>query len=319
MDLSKYGGAYNGALDDSAVQEYDLRTGQLLRSWDALTHIPLSESQATLPTNGFPWDAYHVNSIQLAGNGTFLVSMRDTWAAYLVDIDSGRILWTLGGKHSSFTFAPGAAFEWQHDVNLQPGSTVTLFDDHCCQLTGGGTYVPATAPSRGLLLKLDQQTHTAALAAQYGTDFDLNTDYMGSTQPLPGGNVMVGWGSSPYLSEYGPSHQLLLDGVFPGSDLSYRAAVQQWVGQPLSPPVGAARSSGGRMSVYASWNGATQVTAWRVLAGPAASRLTVAAQALRSGFETAIPLPQGYQSFEVEALDARGRVIGTSAPFGSHG
>ena len=35
-NLSKYGGAYNGALTDSAVQEYDLKTGKLLYSWDAL-------------------------------------------------------------------------------------------------------------------------------------------------------------------------------------------------------------------------------------------------------------------------------------------
>src|ERR1019366_8037369 len=52
MDLSKYGGAYNGALVDSAVQEYSLKTGKLLRNWDALEHIPLSEAQASLPTNG---------------------------------------------------------------------------------------------------------------------------------------------------------------------------------------------------------------------------------------------------------------------------
>ena len=69
---------------DSAVQEYDLRTGKLLRTWDALRHIPLSDSIATVPTNGFPWDAYHVNAIDLTGNGGFVVSMRNTWAAYRV-------------------------------------------------------------------------------------------------------------------------------------------------------------------------------------------------------------------------------------------
>ena len=69
MNLSKYGGAYNGALIDSAVQEYDLNTGKLVHSWDALDHIPLSDSRASLPTNGFPWDAYHVNSINLPGDG----------------------------------------------------------------------------------------------------------------------------------------------------------------------------------------------------------------------------------------------------------
>ncbi len=66
--------------------------------------------------------------------------------------------------------------------------------------------------------------------------------------------------------------------------------------------------------MYASWNGATQVASWRVLAGPGASRLTVVASAARSGFETAIAVAQGYQSFEVQALDASGRVIGTSRP-----
>jgi EmrB/QacA subfamily drug resistance transporter len=318
-NLSKYGGAYNGALIDSAVQEYNLKTGKLLRSWDALDHIPLGDSYATLPTNGFPWDAYHVNSLELTGNGTFLVSMRDTWAAYLVNINTGKIEWTLGGKHSSFKFGGDAAFQWQHDVTLQPNSTVTMFDDHCCQLTGGGTYVPATGPSRGLALKLNPQTHTATLLAQYGASRDLNSDYMGDIQPLSNGNVFVGWGSQPYLSEYSPSGKLLLDGYFPGSDLSYRAMLEPWVGLPLTPPVGAARTAAGKTTVYASWNGATRLASWRVLAGPSASKLSVVKTAERSGFETTIPLAEDYKTFEVEALAASGQVVGKSAPFTSRG
>ena len=87
----------------------------------------------------------------------FLVSMRDTWAAYIVDADTGHIEWTLGGKHSSFDFGPDAEFQWQHDVTLRSNSEVTLFDDHCCQARGADTWVNATAPSRGLVLKLDQR------------------------------------------------------------------------------------------------------------------------------------------------------------------
>ncbi len=318
MNLSHWGGAYNGALEDSAVQEYNLKTGKLIYNWDARDHIPLSESWATLPTNGFPWDAYHVNSVELVGDGTFLVSMRDTWAVYLVNIATGHIEWTLGGKHSSFSFAPGAQFEWQHDAVLHPGGLLTVFDDHCCQLTGGGTYVPATAPSRALELHLDQRTHTATLVAQYGGNRRFNSEYMGDTQPLANGNSFVGWGSEPYFSEYSRSGKLLLDAFFPGSDLSYRAMVQPWVGLPLYPPAGAARRAAGRTTVYASWNGATQVAAWRVLAGSGPGELSVAvARTAKSGFETAIPLRASSQSsFEVEALSAGGRVIGTSKPFG---
>jgi len=315
MNLSKYGGAYNGALVDSAVQEYDLKTGRLLRNWDALDHIPLSESQASLPTNGFPWDAYHVNSIELIGDGTFLVSMRNTWGAYLVDIHTGKIEWTLGGKNSSFKLGRGARFEWQHDVELHPDSTVSLYDDHCCQLTGGGTYVDPTGPSRALVLKLDQQTRTATLAAQYTRGGDFDAAYMGDTQPLPNGNVFVGWGSEPYFSEYSRSGRLLFEGELPGPNLTYRATLEQWVGEPLSPPVGAARRTNGKTTAYASWNGATQVVSWRVLAGPSAGQLTVVATHAKSGFETVIPVPQSYKSFKVQALNADGRVIGASRSF----
>jgi hypothetical protein len=316
-NLSSVGGAYNGALTDSAVQEYDLRTGKLLYSWDALDHIPPADSWATLPTNGFPWDTYHINSIQLLGNGTFFVSMRDTWAAYLVDIATGKILWTLGGKHSTYAFGPNAAFQWQHDVVLQPGNVVTMFDDHCCQLTGGGTYVSATAASRAIVLKLDPKTHAATLVHQYGTDFGLNVDYMGSIQPLPNGNVFVGWGSSPYFSEYTASGTLLLDAVLPGSDLSYRATLEQWVGLPTTSPSAATRRANGRTSVYASWNGATEVASWRVIGG---TSTTVVATHRRSGFETAIALPQNAPAtLRVQALDAQGGVIGTSRTVDNRG
>lgn len=316
IDLSKYGGAYNGALIDSAVQEYNLKTGKLLRTWDALDHVPLKDSYATLPTNGFPWDAYHVNAVQVIGNGTFLVSIRNTWAAYLVNINTGKIGWTLGGRHSSFKFGPGAAFEWQHDVALRPNdSTVTVFDDHCCQITSGGTYVPPTGASRGLTLKLDQQTRTATLGAQYTRNTEFDADYMGNSQPLSNGNVFVGWGSEPYFSEYSRSGKLLFEGEFPRPDLTYRATLEQWAGLPLSPPVGAARQTDGKTTVYASWNGATGVVSWRVLAGPSASRMAVVATTAKSGFETTIPVPPSYKSFKVEALNAHGRVIGASRPF----
>jgi len=165
------------------------------------------------------------------------------------------------------------------------------------------------------VLKLDPAARTATLGAQYPGGGKFESEYMGDTQPLPNGNTFVGWGSEPYLSEYSSSGELLLEGSFPGSDLSYRSTLQQWVGLPLTAPAGAARQTGGKTTVYASWNGATRVVAWRVLAGSSAGRLSAASTTARSGFETAIPLPQSYRSFEVQALGAGGRVIGASRPF----
>ena len=239
MNLSKYGGAYNGALIDSAVQEYNLKTGKLLRSWDALDHIPLSDSYATLPTNGFPWDAYHVNSIDLTGNGTFLVSMRNTWAAYLVNIDTGKIEWTLGGKHSSFKFGPGAAFQWQHDVQLQPGSTVShvrrplLPADRRRHLRPADRAIArARAQARPAGAHGDARwPSTAAAAASTPTTWATRSRCRTATCSSAGDRNRT----SPSTASSG---KLLLEGELPGPDLTYRATLEQWVGLPLSPPVG---------------------------------------------------------------------------------
>jgi hypothetical protein len=229
----------------------------------------------------------------------------------------------LGGRHSNFKFGPGAAFAWQHDVQVYPGTPyLTMFDDHCCQITGGGTYVAPTAPSRGLVLRVDPASHTAALSGQYTHGANFDADYMGSLQPLPGGNELVGWGSAPYFSEHDASDRRLLDARLPGPDLSYRATVEPWVGLPLYPPAGAARQASGQTTVYASWNGATEVARWRVLASEGSSagvgRLRPVATAAKAGFETAIPVPAGEHTFQVEAVDAGGRVIGSSPEFTPH-
>ncbi|HXD66134.1 MAG TPA: MFS transporter [Solirubrobacteraceae bacterium] len=314
-DLSADGGVSNGVFTDSAVQEYDLRTGKLLHTWTASGHIPRRDSYTQPPPNGFPWDTYHVNSVQPYGNGTFLVSMRNTWAVYLVSARSGRIIWTLGGKDSSFTIPSEGEFKWQHDAELHSGSTVTLFDDHCCDITGADTYLPATGPSRGLTLKLDQGGHTATVVRQYSHGATFHSEYMGNTQILPNGNALVGWGEVPFVSEYSASGTLIFDAAFPSPDMSYRAYVQPWVGKPLYAPSGAARAHGAQTTVYASWNGATQVSAWRVLAVTAGGAARPVTTHARSGFETPIPVSGNSRRFEVQALDAAGRVLGTSHTF----
>ncbi len=314
-DLSKYGGTFNGALIDSAIQEYDLRTGKLLRTWDALHHIPPSDSYAIPPTNGFPWDAYHVNAIDVTSGNTALISMRNTWAAYMVNLSTGKVEWALGGKRSSFKFGTRAAFEWQHDVELGPNSSVTLFDDHCCQISGAGTFLSATGPSRGVVLKLDAAAHTATLAAQYTHIPSFDADYMGDTQTLANGNVFVGWGSEPEFSEYSRAGRLLLDAVFPHPDLSYRTNVEPWIATPLYPPSGAARLHGAATTVYASWNGATNVSSWKVFARNSGGKLALVAWYDKGGFETPMPVPAGYTTFRLEALDTARHVIGVSRQF----
>lgn len=313
-DLSPYGGASNGTFIDSAVQEYDLRTGNLLYTWDAAApgHIPLSDSYAGFLPSPAPWDAYHINAIQLGSNG-FVVTMRNTWAAYNVSTKTGAISWILGGKRSTFKLAPNASFQWPHDIEVHADNLVTVFNDNCCAIVGPGKLGPPNGNANALELKLNQSNKTATLVNQYSRG--LTVGFQGNAQLQPNGNVVVGWGSRPYFTEFSKTGQILLDAVFPGTDLTYRAYRSRWVGTPFFPPSGAARNKNGKATVYASWDGATQVVAWRVLAGSNAKNLKAAAGRSKTSFETAITLTRKYNVFKVQALDAKGHVIGTSKAF----
>jgi Arylsulfotransferase (ASST) len=328
MNLTPYGGSANGTVLDSAVQEYNLKTGALLYTWDALNpggvpKVPLSQSQQK-PLRGIPWDAYHINSIQLTGGETFLVSLRNTWSAYLVNRTTNAIEWTISGnpKLSTFRLPADAQFHWQHDVQLHAGGVLSVFDDACCAIKGVNakglfTLGSASGATRGLVLKLDTTAHTGTLVSQYVRTSNKSFDsaFLGNTDLLPDGNVAVGWGSQPFFSEYSKTGKQLLSAEWPIPDISYRVYVQNWVGTPYFPPSGAVRTSHGKDTAYASWDGATQVVSWRVLGGSDAKHLKVVATKAKNGFETAIALGSTNRSYEVQALDARGHVLGTSNSF----
>jgi Arylsulfotransferase (ASST) len=320
MDLTAFGGLANGTLSDSAVQEYDLKTGKLIKTWDALQHVPLSQSQThPAPVPGIAWDAYHINSIQLTGGGSFVTSFRNTWAAYQVN-SAGDVQWTLSGnpKISTFALPANARFEFQHDVQLLPGNQVSLFDDACCNILGPGKLAPPIGPSRGLVLKLDTTHHTGSLVWSYArtNNKKFATAFLGSTRVLSNGNVAIGWGSQPFLSEVSKTGKVLLEAAWPNPDVNYRVYVQKWTGTPSFAPSGAVRKSHGKTTVYASWDGATQVASWRVLGGKDAKHLATVARKAKNGFETAIPLNSlSFKKYKVQALDAKGHVLRSSGLF----
>ena len=86
-----------------------------------------------------------------------------------------------------------------------------------------------------------------------------------------------------------------------------------WTATPSTAPAVAAQRSGpSAVSVYASWNGATKVAKWRILAGPSAGALTRVATVPKRSFETRVDLNSTATMFAVRALDSKGRVLGRS-------
>jgi hypothetical protein len=305
-NLASQGGPRHGTVLDGVVQKIDVRTGRVLWEWHSLAHVPLTASYVRAAGGG-PYDYFHLNSIQELPNGKVLISGRNTWAVYKVDERTGRIDWTLGGKHSSFRMRPGAAFEWQHDATLYRGNLLSVFDNAA---------VPKHEDaSSGKLLRINTRSRTAAPVHRYTHTPRIVSLYMGSVQLLSNRSVFVGWGQNANFSEYSPAGRQIFNGQFSGDINSYRAYRFPWHGRPQDrPALALSRDPNGGLQVYSAWNGATEVASWRVLGGADPNALTTTlGQAPRHGFETAQIVHGRPRYVAVEALDAGGKVLGRSA------
>lgn len=307
-NLRAHDGPANGAVADTLMQEIDLKTGLVRFEWHSLDHVALADSYMPVGHGGsprFPWDYFHINAVSEPA-GHLLVDSRNTWAAYNVDSRSGQIVWALGGKHSSFAMGPGASPAWQHDAREQPNGTVSFFDN--------GATPKIHSQSRVIVLALDLSHMTATLISGFNHSAPLVAPSQGDFQPLAGGNWFVGWGQAPYFSEFAPEGRLLFDARLPAAYQSYTVFKFPWSGAPTQPLQIAVRAhSHGGLVAYASWNGATAVAQWRLLAGASAGSLALITAVPRGGFETAIAIASSPRYVAVQALGAQGQVLATSA------
>jgi hypothetical protein len=308
-DLSALGGSRRGTVLAGHAQEVDLRTGKVLFDWNSLDHVGVDESyKPTAAQGGEPgaYDYFHINSIAETADGNLLISARNTWTVYKVDRGTGKILWRLNGKRSDFTIATAAHFYWQHDVREVNGGTVTLFDND-------GISATMQRQSRALVLSVDTKAMHVDLAHAYVLPTRFLSATQGSTQLLADGRVFVGWGSQPYFSEFAPDGTLLLEGQLPLNIQSYRALTHDWPGAPAGvPSVAVLENPAGGVVVYASWNGATEIYTWVVLAGEHRSTLEPVGSQRWDGFETAVAINSAGPYFATVAVDSAGRQLGRS-------
>ena len=304
MDLRNFGGGKNDAVFDCFVQEIDVASGRVVFEWRSLDHIDLAETYIPY-RKGMPFDYFHVNSVSLDDENNLLVSARNTWALYKINRTNGNVVWRLGGKKSDFTMGPGTNFYWQHHATRLAGTQISLFDD--------GATPQEEAESRALILDVDEQNKVVSLVKSFTHPAKLLAPYEGSAQVLPNGHMFVGWGAEPYFSEFDANGQMVLDGRFPTNDQSYRSFRMPWSAAPTtSPDIAVLADSVGGHTVYASWNGATGIRLWQVLAGPSASRLRPVVVVPKSHFETAITVHTKETYVSVAALDESHTELGRS-------
>ena len=304
-DLSPWGGPKDGIVLDGIAQEVDIETGEVLFEWHSLDHVDVGESfyePIDDPTNRF--DYFHINSIDVDRDGNWLVSARRTSTIYKIDRRTGEVIWRLGGERSDFTMGEGTRFVFQHDARRQPDGTITLFDNYGPQ--------DEEDRSRAMVLDVDEEAMRVNLVREYFPPKGIPiADTQGNTQVLPNGNVFVGWGSEPYFSEFSKEGKLLFHAAFAPWGESYRAFRLPWSGRPGGDPtVTAALGREDRVTLYASWNGATEIAGWQVFAGPGPDELALVGSVPRRGFETVIDVRTKETHVGVQAEDRSGEPVG---------
>ncbi|CZR65053.1 uncharacterized protein PAC_14953 [Phialocephala subalpina] len=305
---------------DSVFQEFDLKTNEILFSWNASDHFDVNEAWGTGPNSGFSvgdgFDFWHINSIDKDASGNYLISSRYWSTVVYIDGRNGEVLWQLGGKHNSFTdLSDGKAtnFAYQHNARWNSDHTgITLFDN-----SARYGHPPIRDNSRGLHILLDLVNMTATLKQEYANSEKLSSISQGNIQILPSGNVLLGYGYNAAWTEFSSEGDAVCDvhigakeGFGSGAVQNYRTRKFEWEGRPIEKP--RVRWMEEEGEVWVSWNGATEVRGWRVEGRERESGAWVEIETVeKRGFETSVGVNEGnYCYLRVVGVDGEGASIG---------
>jgi hypothetical protein len=309
-----------GKVTEFVVEEVDIASGKVLFDWHSLWEAPVRDSYEERPGSG-AWDYFHGNSIDppTAAYPTVLISSRNTSSVYGVDRATGRTKWIFGGKRDQFHLAsdhPSWFFCGQHDVHRLPNGDLMMFDN-------GGTFMHGSPhcpvhPARVLVFRLDTRRKRVRLVSSVSSKpltssgRGFFSGWVGSARKESNGDTLVDWGGpTNRVTEVAPDgrENLLLRLEF----WSYRGVPGVWTGLPGGVPAVVASRKGGVMHAFASWNGATRIRSWQLLAGASADALSpVGAPAPFADLETELTATTSAPVVAVRALDAAGRSLGES-------
>jgi hypothetical protein len=231
-NLTSIGGPPDQKVFDGIVEEVDIPTGRVIFQWNSADHVPYRDSHEPRPASAaMPWDWFHINAVHLDTDGNLLINSRFTWTTYKVSLRTGKTIWELGGRQSTFKLraapgqvldAAGEIFAFQHDPEAIGNGVYTFFDD---ESDGPTTLLPH---SRVVTVKVDLATRVATLVKSVDQPEGLVAHAEGNAQTTPDGDLFVGWGALPYISEFSPSGHLLFNAKLQAGGSTYRAYLLPW-------------------------------------------------------------------------------------------
>jgi hypothetical protein len=191
MDLRAFGGSSSALVTGTVVQHVG-SDGTLLFEWSAFDHLALADlPPVELLAAAVNWT--HGNALDLDADGNLLLSFRSLNEVAKIDARTGAVLWRMGGRANEFAFvgAGQPPFARQHGVRASAAGEFLLLDNR-----GDPTQSVAERWT------VDAATRTARLVRSYASSPGVVTDIGGSVQPLPGGRLLVSFGTAGRVEEY---------------------------------------------------------------------------------------------------------------------
>ena len=172
--------------------------GEKLFEWNAADHYAPADWPATMQ----PTDLVHPSSLELDGDGNYVVSLQAMSQVAAIDAQTGAFLWRLGGAHADLTIMddPLGGFHGQHSARILPNGNLLLLDNRMGQ-------VPPAA--RAVEYRIDLATRTAHLVWEYRPVPAIVSPIMGSVQRLAAGSTLIGFGAAGRVVEVSADNQLL--------------------------------------------------------------------------------------------------------------
>lgn len=241
--------------------------------WNSYNHVKLAESTfldggiESLCSNPWPWDAMHMNAVDMNPHGDYYLSARHTDTIYKISGRDGRVIWRLNGRDSlwndfvmeeDFTTGKSLRFSRQHHVRWrgENGSHefISILDN-----AKGTDGQPATGQnSRAIVLALytagengssSSSKMTASLissinhpngkgsyAPRRGNYQFLGTQQLSSSSSSS--NSWISWSEEALHTEHFPNGSIALQASLHANWLgTYRSYKFPWRGVPKEKPV----------------------------------------------------------------------------------
>jgi hypothetical protein len=209
MDLSTIivDGEADATVVGNIIQELDVNQ-HVIFQWNSFDHFDIQDSYELDKFSSI--DYAHFNSIEKDTDSTLILSSRNLSELTRINMNTGEIIWRMGGKNNQFEFRNfDRVFSGQHTIRKRQDNLYTLYDN--------GIHSDPQF-SMGIEFTIDEDSMIAEKIGEFRHKPDVYSPIMGNLQNLSSGNTLISWGFNMF-SEFDEDKNIVHSGRFINCDI----------------------------------------------------------------------------------------------------